>query len=412
MGQVRWAGWTMAIATAFVVAGGQGARADVASDKPAALVVYPKIVVTTGPGSDAQDTTIRLTNTNTAAPINVHCFYVDANSHCTNDGSICQDSSTCPIGGLCVPGWLETDFDIVLTPGQPIEWEASEGLSANEDTGELGLESLPLPFGVCTGNQFFRCGTDADCNPIPGGICTPSNAGTRIPPVSEDPFVGELKCLATDANGTPIARNELKGEAEIETSTGDDAEDGHFDVASYNGIGIQATAPTGTLITDSPLTLGPGSSGDFNGCPNVLILNHFFDDASDPIQDAFTITTDLTLVPCTEDFLRQVGGTAVVQYLVYNEFEQRFSTSNTVNCFREQQLCNIDTPQCQHSIFNVAVSGTLTGQTRMSPIGSGLLGVAIEHHGTSVEESQDDHTAAFNLHFAGSRDNADTLTLP
>ena len=35
MGQVRWAGWTMAIATALVVAGTQVARADVASDKPA-----------------------------------------------------------------------------------------------------------------------------------------------------------------------------------------------------------------------------------------------------------------------------------------------------------------------------------------------------------------------------------------
>ncbi len=395
MGQVRWAGWTMAIATALVVAGGQGVRADVASDKPAALVVYPKIIV----DGTARDTVIRLTNTNTLAPINVHCFYVDANSHCTSDGSICNDSTTCGLG-VCVPGWLETDFDIVMTPGQPIQWYASEGLS---DSG------LPLPFGVCTGNQFFRCGTDADCNPIPGGVCTPSNAGTRIPPVAEQPFVGELKCLATDPNGTPISRNDLKGEALLESTSGDDSEDGDYDVASYNAVGIQATAPANTLITDSPLILGPGSSGDYNGCPNVLILNHFFEEASDPIEDRFTIMTDLTLVPCTEDFLRQQGGTAVVQYLVYNEFEQRFSTSNAVNCFKEQELCNIDTPQCQHSIFNVAVAGTLTGQTRMSPLGSGLLGVAIEHHS---ESERSNRSAAFNLHFAGSRDNPDTLTLP
>ena len=50
MGQVRWAGWTMAIATALVISGGQGARADVASDRPAAIVVYPKIVVDSASG--------------------------------------------------------------------------------------------------------------------------------------------------------------------------------------------------------------------------------------------------------------------------------------------------------------------------------------------------------------------------
>ena len=35
------------------------------------------------------------------------------------------------------------------------------------------------------------------------------------------------------------------------------------------------------------------------------------------------------LVPCANDYLRQIPGDAVVQYLVYNEFEQRFSTSRT-----------------------------------------------------------------------------------
>ena len=148
MGQVRWAGWTMAIATALVISGAQGARADVASDRPAAIVVYPKIAVDTG-DSHGIDTVIRLTNTNTNGPINVHCFYVDANSHCTSDRSICQDSTTCGYG-TCTPDWVETDFNIVLTVMQPVEWKASDGLANSE---------LPLPYGVCTGNQFIRCGT-------------------------------------------------------------------------------------------------------------------------------------------------------------------------------------------------------------------------------------------------------------
>jgi hypothetical protein len=403
MGQVRWAGWTMAIATALVISGLQGARADVASDKPAAILVYPKIVVDSSRGID---TVIRLTNTNTTTPINVHCYYVDANSHCSGgigDGAVCEDATTCG-GGICLPGWIETDFRVVLTASQPIQWDASEGLP----TADGGV--VPLPSGVCMGNQLYTCGTDADCIFFGvGGPCTQSNLGTRIPPVAEDPFKGELKCIAIDGSGTPVARNELKGEALIETVV-DANGDSNFDVASYNAIGVQATGAAGSVITDSPLTLGPGSAGDYNGCPNVLILNHFFDDAVDPVPGSSNnITTDLTLVPCTEDFMRQVGGSASVQYLVFNEFEQRFSTSKPVNCFSEIQLCNIDTPQCRRSIFNVNVAGTLSGQTRLSPTGSGLLGVAIESHTPSSGLAR---SAAFNLHFSGSRDNADTITLP
>jgi hypothetical protein len=216
-----------------------------------------------------------------------------------------------------------------------------------------------------------------------------------------------LKCIATGADHVPVARNDLKGEAILESSTETD-----LDVASYNAIGIQARAAAGTPITDNPLVLGPGSAGDYNGCPNVLILDNFFDLANDPISGD-TITTDLTLVACSEDLLRQVEGSATVQYLVYNEFEQRLSTSRTVNCFQEIHLCNIDTTQCARSIFAAGLQGTLTGQTRINPVvnpaaplPSGLLGIAIESHGAGTS------SAAFNLHFAGARDSADTITIP
>jgi hypothetical protein len=380
MGKVRWAGWTMAVATAFVMSSGQAARADIASDKPAAIVVYPDVVVQAN-----TDTVIRLTNTNQTTPIDVHCFYVNANLECAS--------------GVCVPKCQETDFNIVLTEGQPIEWLASDGLA---DDG------LPLAFGVCQRNPFQACGSNDDCNPRPGGNCTHSNAGTRIPPVPENPFRGELKCIAVDATGAPVARNDLKGEGLIERFDTDPAV---LDVASYNAIGIQAVA--GSATSDNVLTLG-GTAGEYNGCPNFLILNHFFDGAADPVPGTDNeISTNLVLVPCSEDLLRQIPGAAVVQYLVFNEFEQRFSTSRKVTCFQDLPLCNIDTPSCGRSIFNVAVAGTLTGQTRMNAIGvaplpSGLLGVAVEHH----NGDNTDRSAAFNLHMQGSRSTADTITLP
>ncbi len=394
MGQVRWVGWTVAIATALVISGGQVVRADVKSDSPAAIVVYPDIEVAT---DNYTDTVIRLTNTNVSNPTLAWCFYVDANSHCsggTNDGKICTDTPEICTGGSCEPGWLETDFRINLTPSQPIQWLASMGLADSD---------LPLQSGRCRLNPLRTCGVDTDCTLfIPGDSCSLSNAGTRIPPVPENPFLGELRCIEIDANGVPLARNDLKGEGLLET-----ASTSNLDVASYNAIGIQATGAAGPDA--NTLVIGPGSDGEYNGCPNYLILNHFFDDAADPVpnsQDAI-VTTDLVLVPCTADYLRQIPGSAVVQYLVFNEFEQRLSASKTVTCFQKIQLCNIDTPQCSNSIFNVGVFGTLTGQTRMLPQGNGLVGVAIEHHNDGVDRS-----AAFNLHMQGARTDADTITVP
>ncbi len=399
MRQVRRVGWTLAIAAGLVFGGSQ-AMADIASDKSAAIVVYPKVEVDRGAGVD---TVIRLVNTNETTPILAHCFYVNANSHCdggSNDGQVCDSGVDCPGGGFCVPGWLETDFRINLTQGQPIQWVASEGL-ADDD--------LPLPSGSCTGNPFIGCGSDADCAFFNAGRCSASNAGTRIPPVPEDPFDGELKCIAIDNNGVPVPRNELKGEGILTTASGTD-----LDVASYNAIGIQATGATTGAANE--LVIG-GPDPEYNGCPNYLIMNHFFEDVRNPVPgtDA-VIETSLVLVPCSTDYLRQIPGAATIQYLVFNEFEQRFSTSGPVICFEDTRLCNLDTSDCSRSIFNANVMGTVAGQTRLQAISnpslpgvpSAVLGIGVERHVTSASV----RSAAFNLHQQGARANADLITIP
>ncbi|MCK6556558.1 hypothetical protein L6Q96_18570 [Candidatus Binatia bacterium] len=408
MRQVRWAGWTMAVAAVLMIPGVQSARADIESDKPAALVVYPDIEVDTGVGTD---TVIRLTNTNESATVQVHCFYVDANYHCSggfNDGAICNGNpAVCSAGGglgFCVPGWLEVDFRARLTARQPIEWKASDGLSDY---------MLPLPYGVCALRPTRACTSDDQCKTSvggPGGPCTQSNAGTRIPPVPEDPFVGELRCYVIDANGDPVKSTEanvLKGEV----VTADTDGGASFTVKEYNAIGVQAT---GTVSAPSnELVLG-GPEAEYNGCAKYLLLNHFFDGAENPVPGSDrNIYTELTLIPCTADYLRQIPGQAVVQYLVFNEYEQRFSTSRGVRCFDERLLSNIDTPNNSRSIFWAGVAGTLTGQTRMQSIGSGILAVATELHDRAPNGRQGDTaTAAFNIHQNGSREAADVMTLP
>lgn len=393
MGKVRSASLAMA-ASMLALVSAQAVRADITSDKPGAILLYPEIQVGVG---GTVDTVVRMTNTNENASILTHCFYINANKHCdggANAGAICNSDATICSGAKCVAGWSETDFRVRLTPKQPIQWTASTGLAD---------KALPIQFGRCARNPLQACGSDADCNPFPGGPCSPSNTGTRIPPVPETPFQGELRCIAIDETGAPVARNDLKGEGLIETVSPPD-------VASYNALGIQSTGLSSGEANE--LILG-GVDGEYNGCPNYLILNHFFDEALEPVPNApaVQITTELVMVPCSADYLRQKPGGAVAQFLIFNEFEQRFSTSKTVNCYDKTQLCRIGTTQCKSSVFNVAVAGTLTGQTRINPInngktglGAGLLGIAIESHGTQ--------SAAFNLHMQGQRTEADQIIVP
>ncbi|MBI4517355.1 MAG: hypothetical protein HY699_16245 [Deltaproteobacteria bacterium] len=402
MRKVRWESWTIAVA---LLATSHGVRADVTSDQAAAIVVWPLVSVSDPAAPSltpyAEDTLIQLSNTS-SSPVEAHCFYLNANSHCTNDGSICQYGAQCCGGGgcgLCLPAWNETDFNIVLTPRQPIAWIASEGLSAFcTPTQTPGERCIPLDGRARLG------AVDSSGRPT-------SNAGTRILPVPETPFVGELKCVAIDSDtGEPLSgsgANVLKGEATLENATGT-----RLDVGKYNAIGIRALADPVDDGRANVLTLQT-EGGEYEGCPNVLIFNHFFDFATNPANTALQVMTWPVFVPCTQNLLQQIPGTAIAQYLVFNEFEQRFSTSNTVPCFRATGLSSIDTTQPANSIFSVGIAGSLVGQTRVTPIGAGLLAIQLESHGvdpaTMLSTGQQADT---NVHYQGRRASADVITLP
>jgi len=394
MRQVRWASWVVGLAMGLAVCGVRPAAADVRSDQAAAILEWPSVLFfdtdTVFASGLLLDTVIQLSNTSTD-PVFVHCFYENANAHCTNTGQVCVFAQECcnlETGcGICLPGWNETDFHVQLTPRQPLGWLASDGLAGFDPIPPLTFGRFPLD-----GVTSF-------------GIGGSSNSGSRIPPVPESPFNGSLRCIAVDQDEVPVDRNVLKGEYTLTLFDGDD--DDEISVAKANAIGIQAIE--GAVNDDRILTLG-GPDAEYNGCPNFLILNHFFDFAENPVvDDGSFVLTALTLVPCSQDYLRQIPGAAVVQYLVYNEFEQRFSTSRTVQCKQLILLSNIDTTQNERSIFSAGVAGTLTGQSRLNPIGSGLLAVATEIH---VGSSAQLPLADFNVHYQGDRANPDLIVLP
>jgi hypothetical protein len=414
------------VMTAALLLAGGDTRADVASDRSAAILIFPRILA---PISGAfppnavsvleTDTLVQITNT-TNDPVRLHCFYVDATSRCSISGVACGDGFLCPFDqDLCLPSWIETDFDVHLTPQQPLAWKVTTG---------LGRDLLPLD-----GVDFV--GPQGD-----------SNAGTSIPPVPRHtvlpdpiPFVrvelytGELKCLVVDASGRGIANNAIKGEASIVThfsaAVEGEAQQQFPLVEKYNAIGIQAIE--GDANGDDVLELG-GDANEYNGCPNVLIVNHFFDTISAdvaaltppdlagavqaaPLQSDEILPrfSELTLVPCSEDLRLQVPGSTVAQFLVFNEFEQRFSTSRLVDCYFRRSLSEIDTSQPELSIFNAFVAGTAAGQTRVRGVTGGLLGVLSEAIAINIiSEPPFGLDNAANLHFQGDRATADRIVLP
>ena len=311
------------------------------------------------------------------------------------------------------------DFDINLTHEQPIAWYANGGLQR----GQFPLEG---PFYCVGSNQAIECQDDALCVSLGflGGCDNAlSNLGSGIPPVPEDPFIGSLTCLqwntGTEAPEQRTDRdNMLIGDASI-LEGGVTAP---ADVAKYNAIGLAHLTDLGGADVPERVDL---NDTEFTSCPATLILSFLFDGATDPLGTAAnqTVSTELTLLPCSNDFATQTPGRATAQFLVFNEFEQRFSTSRTVDCLFDGTISSIDTRNPARSIFSAGVAGTIAGQTRIRGVGGntlpfqgstiatsgGLLGVARQ---SIANKPGGPSSAAYNLHQQGSRPSGDVILLP
>jgi hypothetical protein len=448
----------VAVVAILLLMAQRGQAQTVGSDRAAGYVVFPKVVVD---GSDAfgqgrgVDTLIQLTNTGPNCQV-VECFYINATKHCTRGGfsptGACRTNADCDAGqtcGLTTDCQGEHNRSFVLSPNQAIGWSANLGGVVPADGNCPGMtDPQPIPAAP---EPFFE--GEVKCVEVDG-------------------------TTQQDTTGTPVFANDLKGEAtiyEVEPTSASTV--GGVDVRSYNAIGIQAAAQSvgatatgdpykvcsdgtgdacavngdctspATCVNATELCLGSNggscqsnvcSGGGHNGlscstdadcgvcttathasCPATLVLNHFFDGVAGPVAP---IVTDLTLVPCSEN-VSPPGPSGIrpttAQLTVFNEFEQRFSTSLAVGCFRETQLSDIDASPGNEStsIFSVVVQGTMTGQTIIRAVtgteaftGHGLLGVAEEfqNFGNGFPRGSD----AFNLNYAGTKDGkADVVIL-
>ena len=120
----------------------------------------------------------------------------------------------------------------------------------------------------------------------------------------------------------------------------------------------------------------------------------------------------MTLVPCSEDFENQLPTSSTIQFVVYNEFEERFSASTTVTCYINVELTEIDSPTTfDRSVFSTTVLGSSVAQAEIRPIQNldkttrGVIGIAERFVGVEVLDDGDGETdvasAAYNLHTVG-----------
>jgi len=291
------------------------ARADIASDQSGSLIIFPKVIA-----DGSRDTWIQIANT-TNSGVQAHCFYINAAGACSVTGAFCDIDEDCPsltappVSQVCVHVCRELDFDILLTPQQPTIWPVSIGRAAFD-----GMPGIP-----------------------------PS---VRIPPPPQ-PFVGELKCVQVDRSGFPAPGNALKGEAVIVPGQNRTAPDFGL-LSEYNAISVIAGPNAGG---SGILRFGPGQ---FNACPEKLIVPHYAEGATDGFTGA-TVSAELSLVACTELLEPQVATYSNANMLSWDEFEQQFSAPLQFGCSVNRRFNNI--PVVNSPQFSAAVGGSLRKTT-------------------------------------------------
>lgn len=304
------------------------AAADVTTDQPGSIVVFPKVI-----SDGSRDTLIELTNTGNLQQY-VHCFYIPSTGTCSLTTAVsCTAASDCPVNEECA--YSHRDFGLVLTRQQPTVWRVS--------TGRI-LSALDPVNGSCTAACAVTqatCRSHADCVSAPLDYCEQSCPGTDPGNILAlgDGFQGELRCLLVQDDGLPIVPtggNWLKGEAVIETISTVDPNDPNApavgQLSKYNAFAIQAVSGGANFDGDSELEL---DNNEYNACPSELWFGALAADASDPVVSSLApadcttsgcpVRTEVTLVPCTVMLESEVVPVVAAGFDVYDQLELNIS---------------------------------------------------------------------------------------
>lgn len=184
-------------------------------------------------------------------------------------------------------------------------------------------------------------------------------------------FDGQLVCAQIDESRTPIAGNSFIGTATVVAKASRDR-------AKYNAVGLRGNPDAGN--GDSVLCLGGDVSeacwtgAEYDACPNFWELDVRSSGSSSPHAGAnSTLDGTITLAACSFDANAGSSPGGVLQLLVLNEYEQRFSTSRSFNRWASLRLPDI-------SILRHSFLGTDRALVRATAVDVGLAIVVQEFH--------------------------------
>jgi hypothetical protein len=251
---------------------------------PSAVIIWPLIVVEGG--GAVTDTRVEVVNLS-SMPVRLGCIYVPA------------------------PQCSGFDFQVRLTPNQPLSWLASRGVF---------------------------------------------NGQSAVPPFSS---TGELKCIVEPEEEAVSAHNAIQGRAAVFGLDGQ--------TIGYSAFGV-------LRLTDGPLTGEINLDGEtYTQCPDQ---QHFVFIATTDPNDPAT-ESELVIAPCSEDLENVVFPPTVIQFQVFNEFEDQFSASISVTCFARRRLDDIS------NVFTRSVLGTDTGHVIVRGVQSPVIAMVIDRFLTS-----------------------------
>ena len=314
----RWLAGVGAL-LAMTAATARVASADASADRGGSIIVFPKVI-----SDGTRDTLIQISNINNTV-VFAHCMYLDAS----------PEIPGLPVGPLNPRRCQERDFTLTLTRQQPTVWRVSTGRLLNnfdQVTGACTTVTVPPITGV---DRQTCPGID------PGNVI---NVGTL--------FEGHLLCVQTDSSGSPVGGDALKGEAIIE-SVAAAGLDGL--ISAYNAVSI--SQGTDGPNADSVLQL---DGLEYAQCPDAVRFTHLAEGVADPVVPSVTVTTELTLVPCTIDYETQTPPQVTLQFGVWDDTELFQSTSATLDCWFNEDLSDIG------SLWNPLRSTTYQTQVRPS----------------------------------------------
>jgi hypothetical protein len=318
------------------------ARADVATERPGSILIFPKVV-----NANGRTTLIQIANTQ-SMPDEAHCFYVT------------QRETEC----------AETDFYLFLTKYQPTSFDVSHGRSVMSGTGFSPGAVPPVP------PDF-----------IGALICV--EVGPDGWPVIQNQLKGE----ATIVSATSLDQSKYNGITVRGITPPGKTDTLNLDGAVYNNcpattvVDFQPAGATDPIIE----ALGNGGLCSDNGAP----CNNSSQCAGTCDTGQSSFGNVLSLVPCNLDMENGIATRVTLQLVAWDEYEQHVSTSFSFSCVGNIDLGTI--PQLLSSHFPGSPAQFVTVQLTPS-VGGPVVGVL---ESTRGDTSGNTAGTAANLHIQG-----------